>query len=153
MLPRSLPKQLSNQHPNLDRFWNQRGSILGGFGEPSWSQDRTKSLQKSIQRMIKKMITFWMALEPDFSQFWLQLGGSRGDPGRPSSSPFWLLSWPWPPNPPMTPPRGLLDPPRTPPRGLLDPPRAPPRGLLGPILASISKDFACISGLGIYVDR
>ena len=139
MVPRSLPKPLYCRSFSWFQLkWKRLlwrgvwGSILGGFWEASWSQVGTKSLQKSIQRMIKKMITFWMALETDFDQFWLQLGGSRGGPWRPSSSPFWLLSWPWPHNPPMTPPRGLLDLPRTPPRGLLDPPRAVPRSLLDP---------------------
>ena len=70
MVPRSLPKQLSNQHPNLDRFWNQLGFILGGFGEPSWSQVGTKSLQKSIQKVIKKSITFRIALGTNFDRFW-----------------------------------------------------------------------------------
>ena len=45
MVPRSLPKPLSNQHPNLHRFLFQLGSILGGFWEPCWSQVGTKSLQ------------------------------------------------------------------------------------------------------------
>ena len=42
MVPRSLPKQVSNQHPNLHRFWNQFGCILGGFWEPSWHQIASK---------------------------------------------------------------------------------------------------------------
>ena len=133
---------------NLAPFWEGFGGV-----EPSSHQIAPKVDPKTDQ----KMITFWMALEPDFSQFWLQLGGVKRGPLEAQFLTLFVLgphlSWSWPPNPPMTPPRGLLDPPRTPPRGLLDPPRAPPRGLLGPILASISKDFACISGLGIYVDR
>ena len=52
--PRSIKKHLSNQHPNLHRFWNQLGSILGGFWEPSWSQVGTKWLQKSIPKTMKK---------------------------------------------------------------------------------------------------
>ena len=32
MVPRAFQKQLSNQHPNLHRFWNQLGLILGRFG-------------------------------------------------------------------------------------------------------------------------
>ena len=39
---KSITKQLSNQHPNLDRFWSQLGSILGGFWGPSWCQNRQK---------------------------------------------------------------------------------------------------------------
>ena len=78
MLPISLPKQLSNQHPNLHRCWSQLGSILGGFGEPSWSQVGTKSLQKSIQKAIQKMITFWIAPRSSFRGFWPELAPQEG---------------------------------------------------------------------------
>ena len=146
MCPTSIKKTSLKSIPQLVSIlvptWLHFGRVLGGDG----SQVGTKSLQKSIQRMIKKMITFWMALETDFDQFWLQLGGVKRGPLEAQFLTFFALgphlSWSWPPNPPMTPPRSLLDPPRT-----------PPRGLLGSILASISKDFACISGLGIYVAR
>ena len=80
MEPRSLPKQVSNQHPNLHRFWSQLDSILGGFGEPSWSQVGTKSLQKSIPKMIKKTITISMASGWIFDSFGLQKGSPRGPP-------------------------------------------------------------------------
>ena len=96
---KSIQKQLSNEHPNFDRFWIQLGSILGGFWKPSWSQDRTKSLPKSIPRMIKKMITFWMPLEIDFDQFWLQLGGVLGGPFVYFLGTFSLLGPSWPPKP------------------------------------------------------
>ena len=114
MVPRAFPKQLSNQHPNLHRFWSQLASILGGFWEPSWGQVGTKSLQKSIQKMIKKMITFWMALGSDFWRFWLPLGGSRGDPRMDPRMTFGGLFGSWGPDPPKSPPRAPQEPPRAP---------------------------------------
>ena len=56
--PTYIKKHLSNQHPNLDRFWRQLGSILGRFWEPKWGQVGTKLLQNSISKSIKKLITF-----------------------------------------------------------------------------------------------
>ena len=70
MVPTSIRKQLSNQHPNLHRFGSQLGSILGGFWGPRWGQVGTKSLQKSIFKSIIKTITFRIALGPDFDRFW-----------------------------------------------------------------------------------
>ena len=70
MLPTSFQKQLSNQHPNLNRFWSQLGTNLGGFWGPRWSQDGTKSLQQSIFKTIKKMITFWIASRSIFDRSW-----------------------------------------------------------------------------------
>ena len=46
IIPASLRKELSNQHPNLTRFWSQLGLILGGFWGPRWGQvapNRSKS--------------------------------------------------------------------------------------------------------------
>ena len=40
-------KQVSNQHPNLDRFCSQLGLTLGGFGESRWIQVGTKSNAKT----------------------------------------------------------------------------------------------------------
>lgn len=66
----SSKKQLSNQHPKLDRFWSQFGSILGRvLGSkmgPSW----TNSLQKSIFKSIKKVIAFRIALGMHCYRFW-----------------------------------------------------------------------------------
>ena len=114
-MPRSLPKPLSNQHPNLHRFWSQLGSILGGFGEPSWSQVGTKSLQKSIPKVIKKTITFSMASGWIFNRFWPPTWLPRGGPRIDFSRSWGLLGPPWghlgakmAPRPPQTPPRGLL---------------------------------------------
>ena len=51
---RSLQKQLSNQQPNLDRFWSQLGPILGGgWGaklEPSWHKIALKVNPKNDQK-------------------------------------------------------------------------------------------------------
>ena len=68
--PTYIKKHLSNQHPNLDRFWRQLGSILGRFWGPKWGQVGTKLLQNSISKSIKKLITFQIALGIDFDRFW-----------------------------------------------------------------------------------
>ena len=60
-----------------------------------------------------------MALETDFDQFWLQLGGVQGGPSGVRRGTFWLLFGSWGPLGPKTPPRS---------------PKTPPRGLLGAIL-------------------
>ena len=108
MMPRSLPKQLSNQHPNLDRFWNQIGSILKWLWELIWSQVGTKSLQKSIEKVIKKMIAFCIALGTDFDRFGSQPEGL----GVRTRSPFALLFGVLVPLGAKMPPRPLQDPPR-----------------------------------------
>ena len=94
-MPRPFQKQLSNQHPNLHRFWSQLGSILGGFGGPRWGQVGTKSLQKSIFKSIKKMIIFLIALGTDFDRFWAPTWGIWGGESSPFSDPliFFLVSW------------------------------------------------------------
>ena len=69
--PTSFQKQLSNQHSNLYRFWTQFGPILGGLGGPRWSQVGTKSLQKSIFKLIIKTITFRIALGADVDRLWI----------------------------------------------------------------------------------
>ena len=80
IVPRSLRKQLSNQHPNLDRFWSQLGSILRRLWGSRWSQDGTKSLQQSIQKTITKMITFWIASRSIFDRFWAPTWGVQRGP-------------------------------------------------------------------------
>ena len=95
MLATALQKQLSNQHPNLHRFWNQLGSILGGFWEPSWSQVGTKSLQKSIQKVIAKMITFWIALGAILIDFAPNLGVWGGSKAVTFRTSFWSLGASW----------------------------------------------------------
>ena len=112
MVPTSIRKQLSNQHPNLDRFWSQLDSILGGFRGPRWGQDGTKSLQKSIQKSIEKMITFWIASRSIFDRFWAPTWPPRGVTDLYFLVIFSLLGPSWAQEPPKTPSRGLLAPPR-----------------------------------------
>ena len=145
--PASIKKHLSNQHPNLDRFRNQLGSILGGFGEPSWGQVGTKSLQKSIQKMIKKMIAFRMALRSNFNGFWLPTWHPKGESNLWFLEHFGLLGPSWGQDPPKTPPRGPKTPqelPKHPPRPLQDTPQDPSKRPLG-------RDFGMILASSLIV--
>ena len=112
MVPTSIRKQLSNQHPNLDRFWSQLDFILGGFWASRWSQDGTKSLPKSIQKSIEKMITFWIASRSIFDRFWPPTWPPRGVIDLYFLVIFSLLGPSWAQELPKTPSRGLLAPPR-----------------------------------------
>ena len=105
-------KQLPNQCSNLDRFWSQLGSILGGFWVPRWGQVGSKWLQKSIQKTIKKMITFWIAPRSIFGGFWAPTWPPRGETTIQFLEHFSLLGPSWAQDLPKTPPRGLLGPPR-----------------------------------------
>ena len=51
-------KQKIGQHldPILDGFWNQLGSIFGGFWRPSWAQNRAEIGQKSVCKPVENMI-------------------------------------------------------------------------------------------------
>ena len=116
MVPTSFQEQLSNQHPNLDRFWSQLGSILGGFWEPRWGQVGTKSLQKSIFKSIIKTITFRIALGPDFDRFWAPKWPPRGGPRGSDELGLRYLFGSWchlgakmAPRPPQTPPGTDVD--------------------------------------------
>ena len=109
-------KKLSNQHPNLDRFWSQLGSILGRFGELSWGQVGPKTVQKSIQKTIKNIITFWIALDTDFDEFWAPTWPQKSDP---------FLSQPGPP------PKSSQDITQEPPRPLQETPQDPSKRPLG----------------------
>ena len=77
---KSIKKQLSNQHPNLIRFWTQLGLILEGFWGPRWGQVRSKSLQKSIFKSMIKKIAFQTALGTDFGGFGAKFGSQNGPP-------------------------------------------------------------------------
>ena len=123
--PTSIKKQLPNQHPNLNRFWCQLGSILGPFWEPSWGQVGTKSLRKSIQQTIKNMITFWIALETDFDRFWAPTWPPKGETNLWFLEHFGHLVSSWGQDPPKTPPRG----PKTPQEPPRPPQETPPRPL------------------------
>ena len=80
MLPRAFQKHLSNQHPNLHRFWNQLGSILGGLWEPSWGQVGTKWLQKSIPKTTTKSLPFGSLLGAIFDDLEPQHASQEGAP-------------------------------------------------------------------------
>ena len=112
--PTSFQKQLSNQHSNLHRFWSQLRRILGGFWEPRWGQVGTKSLPKSIFKVIIKMITFRIALGTDFDRFSAPRWAPRGGPRNHFSRFLGLLGPSWGQDGPKTPPRTPQDPPRTP---------------------------------------
>ena len=126
MVPTSIRKQLSNQHSNLDRFWSQLDSILGGFWGPRWGQVGTKSFQKSIFKSIIKMITFRIALGADFDRFWAPKWPPRGGPRNQFSTFLKLLGPSW----------GHLG-------AILGPrwPKTPPRQLCGPILIDFGTIF------------
>ena len=95
IVPRSIQTHLSNQHPNLHRFWSQLGPILGRVGRPSWGQVGTKSVQKSITKMIIKMITFRIALGTNFDRFWAPRWAPRGGPRNHFSRSLGLLGPSW----------------------------------------------------------
>ena len=116
MVPTSFQKQLSNQHPNLAPFWSQLGTILGGFWEPRWGQVGTKSLQKSIFKTIKKMITFWIASRSIFDRFGAPNGPQKGVTDLYILEHFGLLGslgpkmgQDGPKTPPRRPPAPILD--------------------------------------------
>ena len=99
-MPRSIKNHLPNQHPNLERFGGQLGSILRRFWGPRWSQVGTQSLQNSISKSIKKLITFRIPLGTDFKRFWAPTWPQLGPPRRPhergsrSGSRSRIASWP-----------------------------------------------------------
>ena len=125
-VPTSFQKQPSNQHLNLNRFWNQLGSILGGFGGPSWGQVGTKSLRKSILKPIIKMITFRIALGTDFDRFSAPRWAPRGGPRNHFSRFLGLLGPSWGQDGPKIPPRT--------PKTLQEPPKRPPTIDFGPLI-------------------
>ena len=76
-------KQKFGQHldPLFDGFWDQLGSILGGFWRPSWTQVGTKWHQNSTTQPIKKIIIFWKASGTLFNEFLVDFGSVLGGPG------------------------------------------------------------------------
>ena len=127
MVPTSFQEQLSNQHPNLHRFWSQLGPIFGGgVGRPSWGQVGTKSVQKSITKVIIKMITFRIALGTNFDRFWAPRWAPRGGPRNHFSRSLGLLGLSWGQDGPKIPPRT--------PKTLQEPPKRPPKIDFGPLI-------------------
>ena len=126
MVPTSIRKQLSNQHPNLHRFGSQLGPILGGFWRPSWGQVGTQSIQKSITKVIIKMITFRIALGTNFDRFWAPRWAPRGGPRNHFSRSLGLLGPSWGQDGPKILPRT--------PKTLQEPPKRPPKIDFGPLI-------------------
>ena len=67
--PKSITKQLSNQHPNLHRFWSQLGFIFGGVWEPRWDQIASKidlQIHQKIDHISdRSWDRFWPILGPN----------------------------------------------------------------------------------------
>ena len=87
---KSIQKRLPNPCSNLDGFWCQLGSILGGFWAPRWGQVGTKSRSKAIFKSMIKMMprSFQKQLSnqhPNLHRFGTQLGSSLGG--------FWGPRW------------------------------------------------------------
>ena len=89
---------------------------LGSIWEPTWlhfgrvwgaklGQDGTKSLQKSIFKLIKKIITFRIALGIDFYRFWPPTWPLRGGENVWIFALGTLLGRPWGQDGPKTPPK------------------------------------------------
>ena len=101
-----------------------------------WSQDGTKSLQKSIPKSIKKMINFWIAPTSIFDRFWAPTWGVQGGPFVVCRATFSPLEH-------LLEPRCAKDPPRS--------PKTPARRLLGAIVEDFDpqhvgfwKDFGTL---------
>ena len=85
MVPRSLPKPLSNQHPNLHRFGSQLGSISRRFWEHPWKVwgavwefcfdifEGRKHTVWDCRRVLNKL--FWQtnATSHSGSSYWLKI--------------------------------------------------------------------------------
>ena len=96
--PKSITKQLSNQHPNLHRFWSQLGFIFGGVWEPRWDQIASKidlQIHQKIDHISdRSWDRFWPILGPN-----LELKMAQDPPSwsqdAPKSPPIaaWDSSW------------------------------------------------------------
>ena len=87
-------------------FGSQLGSILEGFGEPSWRQVGTKLLQKSIQKSIQKVIACCIDFLSNFVRIWCQLGPQHRAKNVCYVGLCWLLEPSWSQDGPWTPPGG-----------------------------------------------
>ena len=76
------------------------GLHFGRVGGSFWHQNGTKLVKKSIQKSIKKMLTFWMALRSNFVWFWLPSWCPRGVTDLYIFNHFWVLGPSWPQDPP-----------------------------------------------------
>ena len=128
MVPRSVPKQLSNQHPNLHRFWSQLGSILGGFWEPSWHQIASKVDAQRYQKNDHLSDRSWEQLSWILASIW---------------EPRWSLKPPsWSQDRAKTPQSWRQDTLKTS-TWSQDGPKTLPRHLQGSILKDLGFYFGC----------
>ena len=79
--PKSITKQLSNQHPNLHRFWSQLGFIFGGVWGPRWDQIASK-IDLQIHQKIDHIS------DRSWDRFWLILGPNL-EPKTAQDPPSW----------------------------------------------------------------
>ena len=123
--PTSIKKRISNQCFIFDWFWSQLGPILGRFWGLRWSQVGTKSLPKSICKLINKNHPI---LARSRARFWAPTRPPRGDPGTDFWKCFLPLRVSCGEDPSKTLPRGPQGPqetPKTPPRSHQDHPKTP----------------------------
>ena len=104
-IPSKITLKLTSQ---LACILDPNGLHFGRVGGSFWHQNSTKLVKKSIQKSIKKMITFWMALRSNFVGFWLPSWCPRGVTDLYIFYHFWLLGPSWPQDPPKTSARSLL---------------------------------------------
>ena len=96
-IPSKITLKLTSQ---LACILDPNGLHFGRVGGSFWHQNGTKLVKKSIQKSIKKMITFWMALRSNFVGFWLPSWCPRGVTDLYIFDHFWLLGPSWPQDPP-----------------------------------------------------
>ena len=98
----------------LEPIWLHFGRVLGAKLEPRSHQIAPqvdpKNDQKNDHLLDGSWDRFWLILAPT----WGGPGGSVGGPSGYFLATFWLLGPSWPPDPPRTPPRGLLGPSKKP---------------------------------------
>ena len=76
--PKIVTKTSLKSTPQLGSIWEPTCLHFGRVWGAKLGQDGTKSLQKSIFKLIKKIITFWIALGIDFYGFWPPTWPPRG---------------------------------------------------------------------------